>query len=241
MKMRNLKFAIALLLLVGLGAYGSNASAQTTPVSACQTITVSGSYVLTKNLSATGNCLVIAVNNVTINLNGFTISGAKTGVAIGDLGLPHSAIVVEHGILTGFQKGIGLTASNVVEITDIRAVTMVGDGIDSGNRTVVSNSQSIDNGGNGISVGNDCEVMSSTANGNRYVGIVVGDDSAVTGDTASNNNGAGIQTGVQARVTGNTADNNGGHGIETAARSLSQQIRPAATRATVSRLVWPAQ
>jgi hypothetical protein len=47
--MRNSKVALALLLLVGLGDYASNSSAQATPISACQTITACGSYLLAKN------------------------------------------------------------------------------------------------------------------------------------------------------------------------------------------------
>jgi hypothetical protein len=69
--MRNSKIAFVFFLLVGLGVYAPKVSAQVTPLSACGNIILSGSYQLPKDLTSTGNCLKILVNDVTINLNGF--------------------------------------------------------------------------------------------------------------------------------------------------------------------------
>jgi len=51
------------------------------PIKACQTISQPGSYELANNLTATGDCLVIAASFVTIDLAGFSIS-TTNGAAI---------------------------------------------------------------------------------------------------------------------------------------------------------------
>ena len=42
-----------------------------TPIDQCQTITTPGAYVLTKNLQATGDCLVIGTSFVTLDFERF--------------------------------------------------------------------------------------------------------------------------------------------------------------------------
>jgi|HubBroStandDraft_6_1064221.scaffolds.fasta_scaffold635750_2 hypothetical protein len=128
------KARIAVISLVfALGVYAPRVSAQVTDISKCENIALPGSYLLTSNLTSTGaNCLVILVNHVTINLNGFTISGAHTSAAITDLGAARAVITIEHGVLYNFKTGIGLAASNTIKIVDVRAINMSADGIDGG-------------------------------------------------------------------------------------------------------------
>lgn len=239
------KARIALIALVfALGVYAPRVSAQVTTISACQNITVAGSYELNKNLTSTGgNCLVILVSHVTINLNGFTISSTvHTGAAITDLAAARAVITIEHGALYAFKTGIDLAASNTIEIVDVRTINMGGDGIDGGQHTDVSASQSIGNGLNGISLGNDSSVTGSTANANTGGnGISMGSQARVTGNTAntngktgivtlirslvgqnqtSSNKSDGISVGVSSIVTGNTSDGNTIYGIEAAGYDL---------------------
>ena len=47
-------------------------------ISKCGTISKPGSYVLTRNLTAIGDCLVVAANFVTIDLGGWVITGNGT-------------------------------------------------------------------------------------------------------------------------------------------------------------------
>ena len=53
-------------------------------ISKCGTISKPGSYVLTRNLTANGDCLVVAANFVTIDLGGWVITGNGTGGGITD-------------------------------------------------------------------------------------------------------------------------------------------------------------
>jgi len=76
-----------------------------TPISSSPfTITNSGSYYLTTNLTvSSGNAITIATNNVTLNLNGFTIasttpSAAGTGVLLAG---GNANIAILNGFITG--------------------------------------------------------------------------------------------------------------------------------------------
>ena len=61
------------------------AAARETKITTCQTISQPGSYELANNLTATGDCLVITADGVTIDLAGFSIVGSNT-TGRGDLG-----------------------------------------------------------------------------------------------------------------------------------------------------------
>ena len=72
-----------MLLFFG-GVYVTEAIAAPTAISICQEINLSGSYELTGNLNHDGitpadGCLVVTVDNVTIDLKGFTITGSNNG------------------------------------------------------------------------------------------------------------------------------------------------------------------
>ncbi len=76
-----------------------------TPISSVPfTINASGSYYLTKNLAVTsGNAIVIAVDGVTLDLNGFTISSTEGSPAGTGVLLTNTKRNIE--IRNGFIKG----------------------------------------------------------------------------------------------------------------------------------------
>jgi hypothetical protein len=84
-----------------------------TPIAAVPyTITQSGSYYLTTNLTVTsGNAITITANQVTLDLNGFTISSteispAGTGILLASA--PFSSdVTIGHGHITGSVTNIG--------------------------------------------------------------------------------------------------------------------------------------
>jgi hypothetical protein len=133
------------------------------------TISTPGSYQLTDDLSvsaAAGVAITVAVDGVTINLNGFRIIGpgaASTGSgiqAIDGLVTPGN-LHVENGSVAGFNFGII-----------------------AGNNSVVRNVHA-DNNTNGITVGSNSIVEGSTANGSAGVGITCdGSSCVISGNTA---------------------------------------------------------
>jgi hypothetical protein len=73
-------------------------------------ISTSGSSYLTKNLGVTtGNAITISVNNVTLDLNGFTISSSASpagGTAIAPNGSLTDITILNGHIVGSFQHGI---------------------------------------------------------------------------------------------------------------------------------------
>ncbi|HTW46083.1 MAG TPA: hypothetical protein VMD58_11100 [Acidobacteriaceae bacterium] len=62
-------------------------SATGTPLSACADLTQSGTYYLSQDVSSTGTCFFIDANNITLNLNGHTITYGTGGGSAGTPGI----------------------------------------------------------------------------------------------------------------------------------------------------------
>jgi len=85
-----------------------------TAIDKCQTIFHPGSYKLVTDLVSTGgNCLVIAANNVTIDLAGFSISGNGTGAGVSAIGGDLlRGIAVRNGSIANFDVEVLLEAAD---------------------------------------------------------------------------------------------------------------------------------
>jgi len=135
----------------------------------CQTITQPGSYVVTGNISASGDCLVIGANNVTIDLAGFLIIGDNTGDGITDEGNLVVGTTIQNGTVSNFAIGINLRSSSATSIDRILSTLNTNTGIVVGeivlddspaSLNVVTNSRVVSNGtfteppsGSGLVVG----------------------------------------------------------------------------------------
>jgi hypothetical protein len=195
---RDLAAAIFAILLVG--GLCADARAASTPVSSCGTLTPAGNYVLTKNLTATGDCLVIAAANVAIDLNGKTITGNGSGSGITDDGVAREYSIVANGKIRNFQNGINLRHS--------------GEGI-------ISNVDSSNNTDGGIFIEQCCNTLDAvTANGNGAIGIVIlSAHSSLSNIRAAGNGdgGVGISTCCDTSccnvLVGSTVSNNKNVGV----------------------------
>ncbi len=187
---------VAMLVALSL-AYASLAAAQPASVSGCGSLG-SGSYILINDISASGTCLTLTGDNITIDFNGFTIkmtSGSGSGIT--DSSTARSNIVIRNGTVRDFTVvGIFLLSSSSIQIDRMRAVS---------------------NGASGIEVGNDSSVTNSIASNNGDIGITGFGNILITGNTANNNAGFGIH-GTTNLISGNTANGNA-KGIEAAAGS----------------------
>ena len=72
-------FTILLAFGATLLEFGRGTQAAPIPIRECQTISLPGSYVLERNLTTAGDCLVINASFVTVDLNGFSITGSPRG------------------------------------------------------------------------------------------------------------------------------------------------------------------
>ncbi len=209
-------------------------------------ISSSGSYYLTGPLTVSGINYAIEVRapDVTIDLNGYTITGSNffgaplTGIRIPSTNL-NAVITVRNGTVTGFENsgvraldssqtlilrdlvcasnGVGAASSGVVDARDCSFLRNTGSGISGGRGSIVRNCRSLDNGFFGISAISGI-VEGCVAQGNGVDGISVGFDdtdvSIVRNSVSSNNSNRGI-SGLNAIVEGNAVAGNENGGIRT--------------------------
>ena len=162
-------------------------------LNACQTLTEPGSYVVNRNLQSNGDCLVVAADFVTIDLDGFVLSGTGTGSGVAGQGSTEwHATTVRNGTITGFGNGVSLSSATDSTVERINATGNAASGIVVGTNSSVRASQAVSNGANGIRVG---------IGGN------------VSGNTVARNGGNGISTVEGANVLDNVSRNNSGHGV----------------------------
>ncbi len=194
-------------------------------------ITSSGSYYLTGDRYANGGGIVVTVDNVTIDLNGYSLIGGGYDVYPGVYMNSENNVEIRNGTIRNFQSGIYESNSDARNhrVIDVRAVSNSLQGIYlAGNSHMVKDCTASDNGAwassdvYGIYVGTNSTVTGSTANNNGasasddIYGIYADARSTVTGNTACNNgdwagdgDAYGIFAGQGCTVTGNTACDNG--------------------------------
>ncbi len=167
------------------------------------TISASGSYRLTSNLSPTaavnGIQSVSGTSHVTLDLNGFAIIGSASalqGIFI-DAGVDWE---IRNGVVRGFaEHGISDSASG------------------SGHRAI--DVRAIDSGLYGIHLTARGSLIRDCYASGNLAGLAVGPEGTITGSTSENNVGGissdGITAGRGSRVAGNVSSGNAGDGIRT--------------------------
>ena len=155
-------------------------------VNRCDTITSSGSYVLTRNVTATGDCFIIRADDVTFEFDGFTALGDGTGVG---MVLEGRGIVVRNGTLRKFGTGMVIVTHGPVRdlregavIERMQVLDMFNAGIAGGFGTV-RDSFMAGNGNTSIGLGGGPSLITN----NRVVGNSRGGVSAGPGSTVSGN------------------------------------------------------
>jgi parallel beta-helix repeat protein len=174
--------------------------------------TANTSYRLTGSLAvpASTNGINVTVSNVTIDLNGFSITGPCCHGPIGINASGQNDATVENGTVTGFGLGVQVGTFGIVR--NVHA-DKNGFGIQGGNNTVVegctANNSTFGSVGGAISCSGACAISANTVNGNPEIGIYcTGNGCVISGNTA-NNNASGIECGGSGcLISGNTADNN---------------------------------
>lgn len=189
------------------------------PIDSCTTLAGrdQSSYVLVQSIQAKQfDCLVIESNNITIDLNGFSIEGFGSGTGI-LARVPVEGIKIRNGFVRNFAVGISLGGSgNVVE--NMHVTNNADTGIVLGASSIVDHVVAQANSKNGIIMNAAATVKNASlrANGNNpgSVGLSVGPGSTVTGNTIWASIGTGLFASLGSTVIGNTVfDSNPGVGI----------------------------
>jgi hypothetical protein len=180
----------------------------------CQTINTPGSYKFVKNLSATGDCLVITADFVTIDLAGFTITGngitlaPGTGIVAAPPSGQPQGIAVRNGSISGFLVGVdlGSAAGSIVE--GLRVFGKL-DGAGGSGAGIIANGIVKGNTASGYSNGISANgVVTGNNAGGNFEGIFAGAGSTVIGNTANGNARIGIGASCPVNLTDNTAIDN---------------------------------
>jgi parallel beta-helix repeat protein len=213
-----------------------------TPISSLPyTIKYPGSYYLTGNLASTTNGIVIHANQVTLDLMGFTLSGAGAGDGIrveGTSGDERYNVMIKRGIVNGFNFGLRCTSMNNSRIehlvvSDNSSTAVRIDGTSSGfcNGNTLAHCTISRNGGSGVIIDGDqgqCNgntLDHCTIEGNGVNGCYLNGDegqcngNTITGCSINGNASRGIHLrGAEGECNGNvivgcTINGNGNRGI----------------------------
>jgi Right handed beta helix region len=163
------------------------------------TLSLPGSYRLATDLSPTAgkNGITASVQDITIDLNGFTLSGGPIGGANNGLnGIVGSGarLTIQNGKINSF-KASAIIAPNspYLIVENVRIITSVGIGIDNtgGSFARIQNNTVASNGADAISCGISCFVQGNVVSGNGGNGITLV-SGGVMENTINDNTGFGI-------------------------------------------------
>ncbi len=219
MNRNKLRRAALSVALAGLAASAQAATYITT----CQVISQSGAHRVTQNLVASGTCLRIQADRVSIDLGGHQIVGVGTGSAVradaGTTSLHNPA--VRNGSISNFASGVDFRAADAVAIEDLRITNVSGDGIAAGPGSIISRNVVDTVRNNGINV----SVTSSTPIALGLAGTIISDNvihgsgesgisvtqrgSVLRGNAVTRSANVGIFVQCPSAVIGNAAHRNG--------------------------------
>lgn len=183
------------------------------------TISTSGSYYLTEDIIAAGTAVTIDVDNVTIDLMGYSLTGPgkESGTNYGIYMSGRSNVEIRNGTIRNFGYHGIYEASSTGRQHRIISVRVISNGfygilLDS-QCNLIKDCVAKDNAGTGIDAGYYSTVTGCLACYNTYDGIKAGSSSVMIGNNASNNGLDGIDAQSGSTVINNTAISNDASGI----------------------------
>lgn len=187
------------------------------------TISVRGSYRLSGNLTlsdASTTAIQVTAQDVTIDLNGFSIIGpvactggsfnepplscSGTGAGMGISG--GNSVTVTNGIVRGMGNH-GILVSENCRIEKVHLIGNGGNGLTSLNGCVLTENNAMRNGKNGF-FGQSGTFLGNTAFANGESGFTCSNTCQISKSVVSFNGGAGIAAGGGSNVTSNSAFSN---------------------------------
>lgn len=197
------------------------------------TISAPGSYVLTGSLAVAGTTsgIDISVDDVSIDLNGFTISGPEvctgsgatlscsgTSGGSGIRNVYHDRLSVHDGVIRGFQQGIATGDQARIERVSIAQTATYG--VLAQNNAIVRDCHVALADSYGISVDGGAHIQGNVVEGGRLTGIFSSTQAVVQSNTVRGN-GGGIEVGVGSVVTGNSVTQSHAPGLGIYAGGIS--------------------
>lgn len=212
MKILSVYFA-GVLLATAAHAESSSATAPT-PISALPfTITTSGAYYVTTNLTGTGGIMVSAPD-VAIDLRGYTLTGENaTNSGIFAMYMVTN-LEVSNGTLRGWNgHGIYAETVNGSQVQDLEVCSNVFAGMDLGDGCHITHCKVHDNGTAGVTTGEKAVIKDTVAQANLSDGFRTGNDSQILHCSSLDNFGGGFVVGGRTVVKNCAATRNTQSGI----------------------------
>ncbi len=190
------------------------------------------------------NGIRIATNNVTIDLNGFTLFGVSgTSVGITDGAATRVNVSIKNGTITGWaESGVNLAASVGCILSGVTAEANANFGFSIGDAGLISHcsaryntSDNIATGsnanvhhciavgslnGNGINLGKDSKLSDCAVSSNKLNGFNTASNCTLSKCAANENLGTGISVGAASLVQSCIANQNGVDGIQVTSQSV---------------------
>ncbi len=180
-----------------------------------------GSYIVVKDLTLEDldtPGIVIAADNVTLDLNGHTLTGPGPEAGATGSGIsvvpPRANITIRNGVIQRW-RGYGIEAKlvNNASYENLRCRENGGAGLGADNNSLIRGNTCEDNRSHGIEAGSKCVITANACNNNAAVGIRAGSDSIVTDNVSSSNDHDGITAAYGSVVSGNACNYNDFSGI----------------------------
>ncbi|MEM0984073.1 MAG: right-handed parallel beta-helix repeat-containing protein [Planctomycetota bacterium] len=175
-----------------------------------------GSYYLAEELQGVNRLggILISSNDVTLDLNGFTVRGPALGgkgIFIADF---LQNVSVRNGTVRGWgSDGIDARDTRDCRFEDLTLLDNGGDGLHTGSNAIVQRCVARDNGGFGFELIERSRALDSIAHNNGDDGFRMQQSSAAERCTASANAGDGFNASSFSRVIDCSADDNQDNGI----------------------------
>ncbi|QOJ00347.1 MAG: hypothetical protein HRU70_07525 [Phycisphaeraceae bacterium] len=211
-----------------------------------------GSYYLASNIVGVSgqDGIRITADNVTLDLNGFTVSGVS-GSRAGIISInTRTNVVVRNGGVNGWgHEGVNLLTATASRVEGVTSYGNLRDGIAVGNASVVEGCVALSNGTNGFqgsssasfnrcvarlnanagfrgttnSILRDCIADTNGTIGQAHHGFFFGSNAVVVSCTSLSNRADGFNLGEGSQVTASTARSNATGGIVTSGNSVVTQ------------------
>ncbi|MEM6398385.1 MAG: right-handed parallel beta-helix repeat-containing protein [Bacteroidota bacterium] len=177
-----------------------------------------GSYYFTDNIAISGNNadgIRINVSHVTIDLNGYNLSGAmnaRDGIVVGG---GRKNIVIKNGTVSDWQRhGVNALSASESIFMDLIASNNGGDGIVARDNCLIHKCVAAGNGFDGLEVRNASIISNSAANDNGDNGIQTNEGALVINCTSYQNEVDGFALEAGCRIENCNAYQNGEYGID---------------------------
>jgi hypothetical protein len=174
------------------------------------TIQKAGSYYVTTNLTGgpASHGISIEASNVSLDLNGCTITGLTNSLNGIHVGTSRANIVVRNGTVRNWVQGVDARQASHGAFESLRLMENTGNGLAAGAVSMISSCVAASNRSIGFWIDQGSTIKDSASTGNMQHGISAESSTSISGCTASYNFGHGVAAKDSCLITMSAASHN---------------------------------